>query len=505
MAVSRTASIPAPVGGINSRDSFADMPPTDAILMENLFPMPTGVAIRAGSANWATGFPGWVESVMAYTGVTSNKLFGVSGGSIYDATAGGAIGAAVVSGLTNSRWQHVNVGTPGGHYLYAVNGVDSPRLFDGTTWTTITGVSTPAITGVDPTKLISVTLHQSRVWFIEKDSLRVWYLPTSSVGGGASSIDFAPLFKLGGYLMAMASWVVDTVGNIVQFAAFITSEGEVAVYSGTDPSNAATWGLSGIFRVGRPVGRRCFLRIGEDVLVISVDGLFPLSKALMTDRSKRDEAVSDKIINLINQDVQNYGANFGWQIMLHPLGNKVILNVPQNENSVQYQWVMNTINNSWTKFTGWNAACWEVQGDNLYYGGNGAIVKADIGTSDNGAAINWDVLPAYNYFGLRGRQKRFTMARPVIQSNGNLNLLMDLNLDFEQRTPSSAPGLSTSAGTPWGSPWGSPWSGVTKVLRNWQSVGGIGFAAALRMKGSTIGVQATWNATDYLYEPGGVL
>jgi hypothetical protein len=37
---------------------------------------------------------------------------------------------------------------------------------------------------------------------------------------------------------------------------------------------------------------------------------------------------------------------------------------------------MNTINGSWWKFTGWSANCFELFGDELYYGGNGTVYKA---------------------------------------------------------------------------------------------------------------------------------
>jgi hypothetical protein len=59
---------------------------------------------------------------MAYSSGTSNKLFAVSDGKIYDATNTGAVGAAAVSGLTNSKFQYTNITTSGS------------VLFDGSQW-----------------------------------------------------------------------------------------------------------------------------------------------------------------------------------------------------------------------------------------------------------------------------------------------------------------------------------------------------------------------------------
>jgi hypothetical protein len=44
----KTASIPAPIGGWNARDSLANMSPTDAVQLVNWFPTPTDVSMRKG-------------------------------------------------------------------------------------------------------------------------------------------------------------------------------------------------------------------------------------------------------------------------------------------------------------------------------------------------------------------------------------------------------------------------------------------------------------------------
>ena len=146
---SGATSIPSPVGGLNDRDSIADMPISDAALMVNWWPYPSYLGVRKGSASHVTGFPAPVETLVEYLPTTgTSTLFAAAGTAFYNATTPGAVGAAVQSGLTNARWQHAQITTPGGSFLYMVNGVDSPRLWDNATWTTITGASTPAITGV---------------------------------------------------------------------------------------------------------------------------------------------------------------------------------------------------------------------------------------------------------------------------------------------------------------------------------------------------------------------
>ena len=137
---STSASLPAPTGGWNARDSLGDMDEKDAVSLINFFPRTTDVVLRNGHTQDTTGLPGQVESFIPYQGAATKKLFAASGTAIYNVTTGGAVGAAVVSGLTNARWESINVATSGGNFAYAVNGLDKPLLYDGTTWTAIDGL-----------------------------------------------------------------------------------------------------------------------------------------------------------------------------------------------------------------------------------------------------------------------------------------------------------------------------------------------------------------------------
>jgi hypothetical protein len=511
----KTTSLPAPVGGLNARDSIAEMPPTDASIMENWFPSTTSVDLRNGYTLWQTGLPAWAESLFAYNGLATKKLFCAAGTAFYDVTTKGGTPSSVVTGLANARWQYTNVGTYGGQFLLCCNGVDTPYAYNGTTWQAITAVSAPlSLTGNDPATATTVDaktfiaphVHKQRTWFIQKNTSVVFYTAAGSVTGALSYIDLTQFFKLGGYCVAMASWTVATSGGVIEYGVFLSSEGEVLAYDGTDPSSSTTWKLAARFRVGRPIGNRPFCMIYGDVAVITAEGLFPLSKALVTGVANQDDSISAKIMNLINTDVISYQANFGWQVILHPTGNKLIVNVPYAENTTQYQYVMNTITNAWTKFTGWNAACFEVQKDNLYFGGNGAIYQADTGQSDNGANITALCRPGFSYFETPGYNKMFTMVRQIFLTAGSLNPVISLNVDFQTVQPTSTPTYSNSGSTWDVAPWDtSPWSSPNTVQAQWQTAAGIGKAATIYTKIASMNQNVNWQATDYIYQMGSIL
>ncbi len=435
--VCKTTSIPAPVKGLNARDAIAQMEPDFALTLDNIFCTPTTVNIRNGTSNWVTGITGWVETIAHYVSPTKGVLVAAANNKIYDVTSSGAVGSAKISSLTNNRWQWVNFATPGGNFLQMVNGADALVQYDGTTWSQVTS----AITGLTSSTIIGINVFQSRIWYIPVNSLTPYYLPLNSIAGAATAFPLGSIFQMGGYIMAMSTWTVDNTGSgIQQYAVFITSEGEVAIYQGYDPSFAATFTLVGLFVIGRPVGRRCFTKIGSDLAIICSDGLVPLSKELISDRTQ-SQALTYNIQKLFNLDIDSFRANFGWQVVYYPAGSKLLVNVPAVENNTQYQYVMNTITGAWSTWNklniGFNSACWDVFEDVLYCGANGAVVVADSGMDDNGAGIIWDIQPAYSYFGDLGQEKYFTLVRPIFLTSSAVQLSYLLCTDYNSIAPAA--------------------------------------------------------------------
>lgn len=513
-----STSIQAPTGGLNARDSIADMPETDAVVLDNWFPGPTEVDVRNGSAYFSDCGTHAIETLMAYNGPVTKKLFAASVDGIYNITNGGNIAAPDIATPTNARFQHVNFGTPGGNFMVAVNGADKLHGYNGTAWWT-DGDGAHDITGVNSNTLIGVNIFKSRLWFTQKNTASAWYLPINSIAGAAVEFPFTSLFYLGGYLMGMTTWTVDNAAGLQEYAVFVSSEGEVLVYQGYDPTSSSTWALAAHFRIGRPIGRRFYAKVGSDVVLLTADGVVPLSQSLLTDRSAVNIALSDKIVNSISADVTNYNANFGWQVILHPIGNKLLVNVPQSANSRQYQYVMNTINKSWCTFgqqlsySAWNANCFELFSDKLYYGSNASyIFQADVGNQDafdNSTMSNITSIatPAFSYFKSKGQEKLFGMARPLFRINGQLQVGLQFNTDFNVNTPNfSYATVSTSSGSPWDtSPWDtSPWGGDFQILKDWQTINGIGFSGSLSV-GAITNTVLGWVSTDYTYQRGGVL
>lgn len=497
----RPASLPSPTGGWNARDSLASMSEVDAAMMVNWFPLTTECMLRKGYTQYATGFSGQVETLMFYAGGTTTSLFAICGGEIFDITSGGAIGAADVTGLTNSRWNYTNISTSGGNFLMAANGLDKPELYDGATWTN------PAITGVTDTLLKSPILFKNRLYFIESGSLKTWYLPVSSIAGAASPIDLSSICKKGGHIVAHETWTLDAGQGVDDYYVIVTSRGEIVIYAGTDPSTTTTWAIKGVWDLGTPVGDRCFYKLAGDILYISQDGLIPLASALQSSRVNPRVAITDKIQFAVSESVSVYGQNFGWQVLYYAPENMLILNVPIAEGNNQEQYVMNTISRSWAKFQGWSANCWELYNDAIYFGGNGYVGLAWNGFVDDVSNIQGLCIQAFSAYGNPGQLKRWTMSRPIFRANGIPAVLQSMNIDFNLTENIAPLSFTPTTQSTWDNAlWDvSAWGGGYNIVQNWQGLTGIGYYGAPQMKVQSQGVDVRWVSTDIVYEVGAII
>jgi hypothetical protein len=504
-APAKSTALPPPVGGWDTENALADMPPQNAVVLDNWFPTTDTVILRRGFEAHATGMSGNVDSLLEYTATDgTEEMFAGNGTSIFDVTSAGAVGAAVVGSLTNVRFQQAQIGTAAGSFLIAVNGADTPVLYNGTSW------STASITGPTAANLVWINLHQRRLWFGEVNSLKAWYLAVNSNAGAALSFDLSGIAKRGGYIMAMGTWTRDSGDGADDVAVFVTSEGEAVVYQGTDPSSATTWALVGVFRIGVPIGRRCFTKAGSDLILITEDGFVSVSTILQLDRSQAQRgAISAQINKAVNDAVRSGATLYGWEPFIYPRGTMLIFNVPQST-TVSHQYVFNTITEKPCRFTGMNARCWGLLNDNPYFGGtDGKVYKADSGASDNGNNIVGDAVQAFNDFRYPGRLKAFKMIEILMIANGVPTYAVGLNLDYKLTKLTTGPisVSSTTAGGVWGAGlWGAAvWGSSNQLFRGWRTVSGIGYSAAIRLRVDTKTARPAWMASNLIYVPGGAL
>jgi hypothetical protein len=500
--------MPAPLRGLNARDSLANMGEGYALTLENWYPRTSYLEVRGGTANHLTGMTGVPKTLAVYNKLDgTSKMYAVTSAGIFDATTAGAVGANLLA-RTNGKHQYINYGNGTNNYIIMVNGVDKPAYFDGTTWTAVDNVTVPALTGLTTTSIVNVFASKGRLYFIEKNSLSFWYLAAGVVGGALTEFPLDSIAQKGGYLVAGATWTFDGGDGIDDAVVLVTSEGEIIVYRGTNPSSASAWSMVGRFDLGRPLGYRCLQKYMGDLLLITESGAFPLSQSLQSSTVNKEAAITNIIENDITQDAISYGANFGWEMTLLPSQSALILNVPITEDSSHEQYVMNTITKSWCKFTNWNAETFcEFNGD-LYYATSTKIVKAWSGTSDLGSNIVATAKSSFSYFGSPGQQKHFTMFRPVLNVNGSVAFNTGLDVDFKDTAILDTANYTVTTAAVWDTAYWdlNYWSAGLEIIRRWTSPKqDIGYCGAVKIKVATNSLNIQWMSNDVVWQTGGVL
>jgi hypothetical protein len=534
----KVKAFPAPTKGWIANENLAVSTPQGAAILENWFPTATTVRLRKGQLRWATIDPGTdnIRSLFTYKAGAVEKLFAATDNAIYDITApaspygflivdedgneivsesGDILGAegvtdAEIFGLTGGEWVSVQFSTPDGIYLRLVNGDDEPLVYDGSTFDTV-----PAITGTDltPSNLSFAWSFKNRMWFIEKGTMDAWYLPVDQIGGVATKFPLGAQFSRGGELVFGASWSLDDGGGLSASCIFVTSEGEVAVYQGSNPGDANDWSLKGVYRIGKPLGHKAFMRAGGDLVIATDVGFVPLSQAIQRDFA----ALSPVAVSYPIETAWNAATNSRplgrWAVDVWPTQQMAIIGLPVQDSSRDEVYVVNVRTGAWGLFTGIGANCFALFQDRMVYGGkNGRIVQLESTGYDEGRTYTGSCAPLFDDLKDPSSIKIPRQARATLiatsETREALNVLYDYNVG-KPPAPDATTGVNGSA---WGiGRWGEATWGASpekKTYQTWQSVGGSGYSVSPLVQitsGSVAPVEVEIVRIEMTYEAGDVV
>lgn len=512
MPGAQTTTLAAPVGGLNAYDSLAGMPETDAIALVNWFPQVYGLYLRRGYQRHVTGLPGAVNSLATYSRRNGTKqLYAWSGDGFYNVTTAGAVGAPIFTGLASSVWQSTQFANSAGSHMVAFNGVDDGIWVSEAGNVRLTlgdGIVSGTWKDVDPKNLIDCTVHQRRLWAVQKDTTYGWYLPPDQVYGDATIFDFGPLFRHGGYLQSLATWTVDDGDGADDMLVAISSMGDVAVYKGIDPSSANTWGLQGVYYAGEPVsGRRFHTKVAGDIKFITQQGLVSLNDMLTSTRVNAAESTIEarNIQQPLSEAANALGSVFGWEIRFIAALNMLMINIPSVTSEGNIQFVENTVNAKWCEFNGYDANCFVDHLNVPFFGGEGIVYRGWTGFADDvhagnpaGNPVQGICQQAYTYLGVPAVQKQIGMYRPNFLVSGDAIYGSAIAYNFEFLTPQIPFAVPATTGSRWDSAiWDQAmWAGSLKGQRAWSASKGMGFAASLCMNLKS-SEETLWVSTDF--------
>lgn len=254
--------------------------------------------------------------------------------------------------------------------------------------------SSVAITGVTTSTLSQVWLYKSRLFFCKANSQSIWYLPVASIGGAAVEIPLGPIFRKGGTVLFGATWSLDSGSGIDDVCVFVSSNGEIAVYEGSDPSSASDWALRGVYEISRPLNKHSYFKAGGDLAILTEDGIIPISEALQKDRAALQAvAITYPIEDAWKSAIANRTTDFPITPTLWQSQALLLIGIP---GSVGVSYVANARTGAWCRYTGWDVRCGAVASDRLYFGTSGGkVMLGQSGGNDDGIAYSGTYIPKF--------------------------------------------------------------------------------------------------------------
>jgi len=340
--------------------------------------------------------------------------------------------------------------------------------------------------GIEASSFNFIWVYKQRLWFVEKESLNAWYLPVDQISGTAVKFPLGPVFGRGGSLLFGQTWSLDSgaEGGLSEQNTFTSTEGEVAAYQGIDPgASDGSWSKVGVYRIGRPMGNKAFIRAGGDLVIATDIGFIPLSQAIQRDvAALSPAAVSYPIETAWNERVSERQSQ-AWHCELWPTKQMSVVALPTVSSSRPEMLIANARTGAWALYTGWSGTCLEVFSERLFFGStDGKIFEAEVTGSDDTAPYTATVVPLFSDIGSPYALKSSTMARAVMLSPYTVNAQVSLQADFSINLPSPPDAAVGASGSVWGAGvWGqSIWGAKAekKPFQGWYSVSGSGYALA---------------------------
>jgi len=513
--VSQLFNNPPPTGGLNLRDPISEMAPTDAIALDNFIARQQGVELRKGwsvSIEPELGASAYV-STFAYNtdDPAERKLFGAVGGDIYELNVdtGEATVSQAATGSDADQWWTIQFSNDTGtSYLLAVSPGAGYWTYDpGSGWVDRTATTTGL-----PTTVRTVSVWKKRVWFTCENSSIVYYLhDVNAITGVADPFPMGSVLRNGGSVSALINWTIDAGFSVDDYLVVIGTEGDVGVWEGTDPTDAASFGIKGVWYIG-PVPRYgvYFTPFGGDVMILSQQGLVPMSKlvagqwneaaALTAPASKIQPALTPALTAL--RDVPS------WGVFMVPKESILVIQMPVNEYGTYRQYVMNVITGAWSTFSNMPMVSSAILNGNLYFATNdGGVAHGLYGNFDSDTdTIEGDVQSAFNNYGTPSTLKTFHMARPIFIATDAPSVLVQLNTQYSIQNVPGSPSFTGGDTAKWDeSFWNTAvWAGAFNTYQAWVGVNGLGYYGSLRMK--VRGYPGTLlTSTHVMSQPGGFM
>jgi hypothetical protein len=419
-------------------------------------------------------------------------------------------GVELRNGFLSDDWSWTSYANLGElTYTVMCNGRDGIWSWDGTNSAGLVkeAVTAPtSATWIDPDRMAIVMNHQNHLWFADSDNLAIYYLPLQQKSGELAALPLNAIFRRGGTIRAVYSWTLDGGDGMDDKLVIFSSNGECAIYGGTDPDS--DYALQGVYRFDSPMSKDAVVQYGGELYVLISTGLVSMSTLMRAQVEQLGQTDRDVYSNFMDAS-RRFRAQPGWQAFIDPSSSRIICNMPAGGVNHYQQMVRFMPNSFWTSWSAIPARSWGWLNNTLYIGDDKGNFYASGRTylDDDGAPIKVDVQLTWSNFGTPGI-KHFKMVKPYIITDGSPKPAIDMQVDYETNPPQNAPELTFSnAGADWDTAdWDtSDWAPPSTMIAKWSGVGRLGTVGAFRLQAQIIGCEFSFAGADILYETGSVM
>lgn len=443
----QSLNIPVPTRGLILNENEAFMKPGGALVLDNWMPTMRGLKLRGGCIRWCQ-LPEATPVISAFPYVRGNvhKMFAGNAAKLYDISSDTP--TLVKSGQGSGNYSSAQLANAGGDFLTVVNDFgDFPLQYNGTTWTTLSAgqinasgpYSGAVATGAG---LVHVCKYRNRLFFIEANSMTAWYLPLNAVVGTMEPIPLSGAAAKGGKLLFCATWSIDAGDGIDDKLVFGTTEGELIIFTGSNPADAASWRQEGLYQIPKPMGKNATVSLGGDLLIATIEGIVPVSAALTKDGQQLELAMLTATIKNMWREHAIDKRDWAWTMCRWEEYGGMFVTWPGGELGKRMCAAVNTATVGWCRVVGWDATCFvRMRGDMFFGTQDGIIMQADRSGYDDGAPYVCTLVGGWEMFGAAANNVEWQQARVSFSSGNNEPFLPQVTAcsDYIIRVPSPPP------------------------------------------------------------------
>lgn len=418
-------TLPAPTRGLIETENLSFMQPGGAMVVNNWFPTIRGLKLRGGCTRWCDLHPGLADndplrvpviSAFEYVDGLNHRMFAGQQTKLFDVTNPTAV--LVKSGQTSGNYSAAQLSNAAGRWLIAVNDAgNEPLRYDGTTWTTMAAGDMTGPGGIPRAKLVYVWKYRNRLFFIEQSSMNAWYLGIDAVGGALNIIPLSGAATKGGNLLFGATWSIDAGDGIDDKCVFCTDQGELLIFTGSNPGDAANWRQEGRYQVAPPMGMNAHINLGGDLLIATVEGIVPVSKAITKSATELQLAALSYNINRSWREQVLEKREFHWSMEKWDEQGGLFVATPGSKTNKWHAFAANSVTLAWCRIWGWDVWCWmRLRGDMFFGTGNGIVMQADRTGYDDGRSYLASMVGGWSIFQQQAQTSVWHQARASFSS-----------------------------------------------------------------------------------------